>query len=191
MCAWRTPDQGLAPIPMRRGAVAIKQTGSRQQHGAGADGPDSPNSSSDGFQPADHSRAYFVILNRATARYQQGVNVSTQLAKRFMRHDSQSTVRNKRSVRGSSHDFYGIDWRRARILSEEHFRGASKDLQRSDQIEDFGAGRGHENDSARCVGSVMSTCHLSLIKSHKLFPSVFTNLSGAASNVFLSSSEQK
>ena len=38
---------------------------------------------------------------------------------------------------------------------------------------------------------MISGLHLPLIDRHKLFLSVFTNLSGAASNVFLSSSEQK
>jgi len=47
----------------------------------------------------DHVGAYFVILNRAAARYQQGVDVSTQLAESFVRHDSHGAVRDKRAVR--------------------------------------------------------------------------------------------
>jgi hypothetical protein len=94
---------------MRCGAAAVKQTGSCQQHGPGADGADSPNPSSDGFQPADDFSVYFVILNRATAGYEQGVDVSAQFAKRFVRGNLQTAVRDKRAVRGSSRDFNRID----------------------------------------------------------------------------------
>ena len=110
VCARRTSDQNLTPVPVCCGPTAVEQTGARQQHGAGADGPDSPNSSSDNFQPVDYFGAYFVILNRAAARYQQGVDVSTQLAESFVRHDSHVAVRDKGAVRGSGHDFDGIDW---------------------------------------------------------------------------------
>ena len=91
----RAPDQNLAPVPVCCGASAVKQTGPRQQHGAGADGTDPPNSSSDGFQPADHFSTYFVILNRGAAGYEQGVDVSAQFAKSFVCDDSQTAIRDK------------------------------------------------------------------------------------------------
>src|SRR4029453_2676900 len=93
--ARRARDQNLAPVPVRCSPAAIKQTGSRQQHGSSADGADSPNSSSDGFQPAADFRTYFIILNRAAAGYEQGVDVSAQFAKSFVRHDSQTAIRDK------------------------------------------------------------------------------------------------
>jgi hypothetical protein len=78
-------------------------------------------------------------------------------------------------------------------LPDEDFGRPGKDLQRPNQVEDLGAWRSNKNDPARCARRtwIQSTIHSSLIKRHKLLLSVFTNLSGAASNVFLSSSEQK
>jgi hypothetical protein len=80
---------------VRCGAAAIEQPGSRQQHGAGADGSDASNSSSDGFQPADDSSVYFVILNRGAASHQQRIDASAHFAKCLVRSDSQTTVCDK------------------------------------------------------------------------------------------------
>src|SRR5205823_10184093 len=153
---------------MRRGASTVKQTGSRQQHGAGADGADSPNSSGDSFQRADHFSTYLIILNRGPTGYEQGVDVSAQLAKSFVCGDSQTTIRDKGGVRGSSHDFNRIDWWCARILPDENFRRPSKDLQRSNQVEDLSAGRSHENHSARCARRTLIHRFITLIVSRVL-----------------------
>jgi hypothetical protein len=95
MCARRTPNQNLAPVPVCCGAPAVKQTGSGQQHGARADGADSPGSASRGFQPADDVSTYFIILNRVAAGYEQSVDVSTQVAKCLVPHDPQTAIRGK------------------------------------------------------------------------------------------------
>jgi hypothetical protein len=104
VCARGAPDQNLAPVPMRCRASAIKQAGSRQQHCACADRADSPGSPSRSFQPADYVSAYFILLDRAATSHEQGVDVSAQLAKSLMRHDSHTAVREKGAVRGSGYD---------------------------------------------------------------------------------------
>ena len=93
-------------------------------------------------------------------------------------------------------------------MPAKHFRSASKDLKRADQIEDLGPRRGHEHDPSRSRWDllliikvraglavsfyllVVSSYHLSLITIHDPL-SAFTNLAGAASNVSFSSWEQK
>jgi hypothetical protein len=81
-------------------------------------------------------------------------------------------------------------------LFAEHFRGASEDLQRPDQIEDLRSRRGHEDDPTRArldrllIIKCRSRTGISSALGHN-FLSAVANLSGAASKVFLSSSEQK
>ena len=80
---------------MRRGPAAIQQARSSKQHCSGANGTDTPNSPSDGFQPADHFITYFIIFNRGPAGYEQSVDGRTQFAKSFVCDDSQTTIRDK------------------------------------------------------------------------------------------------
>src|SRR5437899_9392497 len=102
----------------------------------------------------------------------------------------------------SGDDFYRIDWGRTGILFAEHFRSASKDLKRPDQIDDLRPRRGHEHDPPRfgprrtaTISELGHSFLLLVIRPVRAwtqsFLSAATNLSGAASNVFLSSSEQK
>src|SRR4029077_16928536 len=97
---------------MSRRAATVEQTGAGQQHCAGANRADSPDASGDFSQPAYHAVVYFILLDRVATGYEQGVDRSTVFPKRFMRGDSQSTVRHKRSLRRRTNDFYGIDWGR-------------------------------------------------------------------------------
>src|SRR4029077_15618861 len=142
-------DENMTPVPMRCGPSAVEQTCSRKQHRAGANRADSPDSSGDFSQPAHHVTVYFILLDRAATGYEQGVDLSTHFPKSFMRGDSQSTVRHKRSLRRRADDFYRIDWVQTGILFAEHFRSARKDLKRPDQIDDLRARRGHEHDPPR------------------------------------------
>ncbi len=134
---------------MSCGPAAIEQTGSSKQHRTSANRADSPDSSGNLFQPANDVRVYFILLNRAATGDKKSVDLSTNFPKGFVRGDSQPAVRHKRSLRRSADDFDGIDWRRSKILFAEHFRGAREDLERPDQIEDFGSRRGNEDDAAR------------------------------------------
>jgi hypothetical protein len=176
---------------MRRGTTSVEQTGSSKQHCAGADRSDSSDSSGDLFQPAHDVTVYFILLDRAAACYEQGVDLPSRFPKSFMRGDSQSTVRYKRSLRRRADDFYRIDWGRTGILFAEHFRSARKDLKRPDQIDDLRPRRGDEHDtpSWRLDRDPRRTAIISIL--HQSFLSLITNVSGAASNVFLSSLEQK
>lgn len=84
------------------------------------------------------------------------------------------------------------------IFSGVHFRRARKDLKRSDQVEDFNAGSRHEYDPPRprfewrFVGlEYQFRFQLEEPDAADRGAAAVTNLSGAASKVFLSSSEQK
>jgi len=170
---------------MRGGAAAVEQTGPSKQHRTGANRSDSPDSSGDLSEPANDVRVYFVLLNRIAAGDEQSVDLTAHFSKSFVRSDAQPAIRYKRSVSRSSDDFDRIDRRRTGILFTEHFRGAGKDLERPDQIKNLGSRRGYEHDAARPrLGRLL------IIKCHS-FLSAVANLSGAESNVFLSSSEQK
>src|SRR6266576_2134317 len=129
--------------------AAIEQTCSSKQHCAGANRTDSPDPSGDLSQPAHDVTVYFILLDRAATSDKKSVDLSTHFSKSFMCGDSQSTVRHKRSLRRRADDFDGIDWRRSGVLFAKHFRSASKDLQRPDQIDDLCPRRGHEHDPPR------------------------------------------
>ena len=146
----RSPlDENVTPVPMSCGPAAIEQSGSSEEHCAGANRTDSPDSWRDLSHPAHDVTAYLILLNGIATGDEQGVDLSAHLSKSFMRGDSQPTVRDKRSVGRGGNNFDGIDWRRSGILPTEHFRSASKDLKRPDQIEDLGPWRGYEHDPAR------------------------------------------
>src|SRR5206468_11680859 len=98
------------------------------------------------------------------------------------------TVRHKRSLRRRADDFYRIDWRRTGILFAEHFRSARKDLKRPDQIDDLRPRRGYEHDPAGSRLDRGPRRTAIILQLHYSFLSAVTNLSEAASNVFLSSS---
>src|SRR5437773_11142338 len=133
---------------MRGGAATVEQTSPSKQHRTSANRADSPDSSGDFFQPAHNVRVDFVLLNRIAAGDEQSVDLTAHFPKSFVRSDAQPAIRYKRSVSRSSDDFDRIDRRRTGILFTEHFRGAGKDLQRPDQIENLCPRRGYEHDAA-------------------------------------------
>jgi hypothetical protein len=79
---------------MSCGPAAIEQTCSSKKHCAGANRADSTHPSGDLSQPAHYFNAYLVVLNCASAGYEQGVDLPSHFPKRLMRCDSQPTVRN-------------------------------------------------------------------------------------------------
>jgi len=129
--------------------AAIEQTGSSKQHRTSANRADSPDSSGNLFQPANDVRVYFILLDSAATGDEQGVDFAAHFSKSFMRGDPNTAVCHERSLGRGADDFDGINWRRPKILFAEHFRGAREDLKRPDQIEDFRARRGNEDDAAR------------------------------------------
>jgi hypothetical protein len=73
--------------------AAVEQAGSSKEHCTGADRADSPNSSRHFSDPSHHFNAYLIVLDCTSTGYEQGVDLSTDLPKRLVRSDSQSTVR--------------------------------------------------------------------------------------------------
>jgi hypothetical protein len=133
---------------MSCGATAVEQAGASKKHCAGADRADPADSSCALSQPAHDVTVYFILLNRAATGDKKSVDLSARFPKGFMRGDSQPAVRHKRSLRRRADDFDGIDWRRTGILFTEHFRGASENLKRPDQIEDFRPRSSNEHNLA-------------------------------------------
>src|SRR5207237_3973349 len=88
-------DENVTPVPMSCGPAAIEQTCSCKQHCAGANRANSPDASGQLSQPAHDVVVYFILLDRVATCYEQGVDLSTDLPKRFMRGDAHPTVRNK------------------------------------------------------------------------------------------------
>jgi len=133
---------------MRRCAAAIEQTGPSKQHCARANRSDSPDSSGNLSQPANDVRIYFILLDRAAAGDEKGVDFAAHFSKSFMRGDPNTAICHERSLGRGADDFDGINWRRTGILLAERFRRASEDLQRPNQVENFGSRPGDEHDSA-------------------------------------------
>src|SRR6266496_5769116 len=100
--------------------------------------------------------------------------------------DPKSAVGHQRTSRRCGYDFDRVYRLRSRIFAIKELGSARKNLERTDQVEDLDLRRGDENDSTRCPRSADGIC----ARTHS-FLSAATNLSGAASKVFLSSSEQK
>ena len=134
---------------MRCRTATVKHAGSTEEQCAGADRPDSPDTSSYLSEPSNDSNGYLIFLDRGATGYKQGVYLAPHLSKRLMRCDSQSTVRHNCRARRGGYDFDCIDGRSARVLSAEHFGSPSKDLKWSDEIEDLSARRSDEHDPAR------------------------------------------
>ena len=80
---WSTFDQGLTPVPMRRGATTIEQTGPGQEHCASANRADSPDSWGDSFEPAHRFRINFILLDCVAAGHEQRIDLSAHFAKGF------------------------------------------------------------------------------------------------------------
>ena len=72
------------------------------------------------------------------------------------------------------------------MFAVKELGSARKNLERTDQVEDLDLGRSNKNDSTRRASGADWIC----AQTHS-FLSAATNLSGTASKVFLSSSEQK
>ena len=100
---------------MSRGATTVEQAGAGQEHCASADRADSPDSSSNSFQPAHRFRINFILLDRVAAGHEQRIDLSAHFAKRPIRGDAQTAVGNQRSARRNSHDFDRINRRRSGI----------------------------------------------------------------------------
>src|SRR5438874_9811212 len=88
-------DEKLTPVPMSCRMAAVQQADSSQEHRAGADRADSPNSSSDLPEPSHYFSVYLIVLNGGSPGYEQGVDRPANLPKRLMRRDSQTAVRKK------------------------------------------------------------------------------------------------
>ena len=176
-------DENVTPVPMSCGPAAIEQTGLSKKHCPGADRADPADSSGTLFQPAHDVRVYLILLNRATTGDEQSVDLSAHFPKSSVRSNSQPAVRHKRSLRRRADDFDRIDWRRSRILFAEHFRGASEDLKRPDQIEYLGPRRGYEHDPARCPrGATIVSIHDFLDRMNRI-----ERISGLNSDNFVNS----
>src|SRR5205807_4400234 len=101
--------QNVTPVPMRRRAAAIEQTGASKQHRASANRSDSPDSSGDLSQPAHDVRVYFILFNGVATGHEQGVDLPAHFPKSFMRGDPQAAVCYQRSLRRGADDFDGIN----------------------------------------------------------------------------------
>src|SRR5262249_1569668 len=169
---------------MRGRAPSVKQAGAGEQHCARANGPDTPHTFRDLFQPAHCVRFNFVLLDRVTTGNKQSVDLTANLPKCFVRGESQPAICGQRSAGRNADDFDRVD-RHARMVWAIHVRRAWEHLQRTDEVENFRAGTGDEGNTSRYSRTVSF-----FVGNHSLLSAV-TNLSGAKSNTFLSSSEQK
>jgi len=147
---------------VRRRAAAIEQTGASKQHRTSANRADSPDSPGNLFQPANDVRVYFVLLDGGAAGDEESVDFAAHFSKSFMRGDPNTAICHERSLGRGADDFDGINWRRSGILFAERLRRASENLERPNQIENFGSWPGDENDTPGCS----SCAAVTLISSH-------------------------
>ena len=102
------------------------------------------------------------LLDGGAAGDEESVDLSAQFPKRFMRGDPNTAICHERSLGRGADDFDGINWRRSGILFAERLRCASENLERPNQIENFGSWPGDENDTPGCS----SCAAVTLISSH-------------------------